>query len=195
MTDIRQGTLTNLINKVDEHARAGDGISIGLIQQIVGRRAAGPLLLIPALVVISPLSIIPGVPTLTGLHTVLVAGQIALGRKAMWLPRWLTQRSIPGRHVEKLLKFLKPLGRRADSLVKPRAGMLVAPPLRRAGAAICVMVGLIMPVLEFVPFTSTAAASVIALYALAITARDGFLALAWAGLVAALVFIALMLLV
>ncbi len=56
MTDIRQGTLTNLINKVDEHARAGDGISIGLIQQIVGRRAAGPLLLIPALVVISPLS-------------------------------------------------------------------------------------------------------------------------------------------
>src|SRR5690606_6779529 len=114
MADAQQGTLTNLIDKVDEHARAGDGISIGLIQEIVGPRAAGPLLLIPALIVISPLSIIPGIPTLTGIHTVLVAGQIALGRKTMWLPRWLTQRSIPGRHVERLLKFLKPLGRGAD---------------------------------------------------------------------------------
>ncbi|MBF0680343.1 MAG: exopolysaccharide biosynthesis protein [Devosia sp.] len=195
MADAQQGTLTNLIDKVDEHARAGDGISIGLIQEIVGPRAAGPLLLIPALIVISPLSIIPGIPTLTGIHTVLVAGQIALGRKTMWLPKWLTERSIPGRHVEKLLKFLKPVGRVADTIIKPRARVLVAPPLRRAGAVICVLVGMIMPLLEFVPFTSTWAAAVIAVYAMAITAKDGFLALAWVGLVAAALSILLMLLV
>jgi len=195
MAEVGQGTLTTLIEKVDEHAQAGEGISIGLLQQIVGPRAAGPLLLFPALIVISPLSIVPGIPTLTGLHTVLVASQIALGRKTMWLPRWLTERTISGKHVEKLLKFLKPVGRFADRLVRPRARVLVAGPLRRVGAGVCVLVGLIMPALEFIPFTSTWAATVIALYALAITARDGFLALAWAGLVAAMAFIILMLLV
>src|SRR5690606_14363774 len=94
MAEPGPGTLTTLIEKVEEHAQAGDGISIGLLQEIVGPRAAGPLLLFPALMVIAPLSIVPGIPALTGLHTILVAGQVALGRKSMWLPQWLTKRAI-----------------------------------------------------------------------------------------------------
>ncbi len=55
--------------------------------------------------------------------------------------------------------------------------------MRRAGAVVCVLVGATMPVMELVPFTSTWAGAVIAGYGLAITARDGLLALAWAGVV------------
>ena len=62
--------------------------------------------------------------------------------------------------------------------------------MRRGGAVICVLVGAVMPVMEVIPLTSTWAGVVIAGYALAITARDGLLAMAWAGLVLALLTVA-----
>lgn len=180
-----EGTLGRLVRKVEERAKAGEAVSIGLIQEIAGQRAAGPMLLIPALIVISPLSIIPGLPTMIGLNTILVAGQIVLGRDRIWLPKWLRGRCISAKHAEKLLKFLGPVSRTVDGVVKRRAKVLTSMPMRRIGAAVCVLVGMIMPLLEFIPFTSTWAATIIAAYALAITARDGFLAVAFVGLVSA----------
>ncbi|WIY52345.1 exopolysaccharide biosynthesis protein [Devosia sp. YIM 151766] len=180
----QEGALGRLVRKVEERLEAGDEVSIGLIQAVAGHRAAGPMLLLPALLVISPLSIIPGVPTLVGINTILVAGQIVLGRDQVWLPKWLTERCISAKHARTLMKFLVPASRMADGVVKRRARFMTGMVMRRIGAAICVLVGAIMPLLEFVPFTSTGAAGIIAVYALSITARDGWLALAWMGLVA-----------
>lgn len=190
--DTPPGPLSELINKLKQRTEQGEQVSIGLIQKIAGRRAAGPMLLLPALIVISPLSIVPGLPTMVGLNTILVAGQIALGRDRLWLPKWLKQRCIPAKYATKLLRFLAPVGKVADKIVKPRARLLTAAPLRRLGACICVGVGCVMPILEVIPFTSTWAASIIALYGLAITARDGFLALAWAAFVIAILSVAWM---
>jgi hypothetical protein len=184
MAAAEDGVLGKLVGRVEERAKAGEAVSIGLIQEIAGRRAAGPMLLLPALIVISPLSIIPGLPTIVGINTILVAGQIALGREQVWLPKWLTERCISARHAKTLLKFLGPVSRAADGVVKRRARFMTGPLMQRIGAMICVLMGAIMPLLEFIPFTSTWAASVIAVYALAITARDGWLAMAWIGLVA-----------
>ncbi|KKB07517.1 exopolysaccharide biosynthesis protein [Devosia chinhatensis] len=183
MTATREGALGRLVRKVEERADAGEKVSLGLVQTIAGQRAAGPMLLLPALIVISPLSIIPGVPTLVGLNTILVAGQIVLGREEVWLPKWLTERCISADHAQKLLKFLRPVSRVADGVVKRRARFMTGALMRRVGAMVCVLVGCIMPLLEFIPFTSTWAASIVAVYALSITARDGLLAIAWAGLV------------
>lgn len=192
MTDLQEGALGGLVRKVEERADAGEAVSIGLVREIAGQKAAGPLLLLPALIVISPLSIIPGLPTMVGLNTILVAGQIALGRETFWLPKWLSERCISAKHAHTLLKFLKPVSRVADGVVRRRARFLTGPVMRRLGALVCVLVGCIMPLLEFIPFTSTWAASVIAIYALAITARDGWLALAWMGLVVGMVGLAWM---
>lgn len=186
MAVAEHGGLGELIGEAEKQVEAGKPISIGLVQQIAGGRAAGPLLLFPALVVMSPITIIPGIATLVGLNTALVAGQIVLGHERVWLPAWLRKLGIPKRFAPKLMKFLKPVAKVADDVAKPRAGWLTAWPLRRAGAAVCVLVGCALPVMEVVPFTSTPAGAVIATYALAITVRDGFLALAWAGLVLAL---------
>lgn len=187
----QDGELGSLIRELEEHAEAGERISIDLIRQIAGQRASGPMLLLPTLLVISPLSIIPGLPSLVGLNTILVAGQIVLGRNTIWLPKWLTKRQLAARHAQKVLKFLKPISRVADKMIKRRATYLTAWPMRRAGALVCVLVGMVMPILEFVPFTSTWAGVVIAGYALAITVRDGLLALAWVGVVTACISIVL----
>lgn len=190
MAAIEEGGIGELVGEAEQALKAGNSISIGLIQQLAGGRAAGPLLLFPALIVMSPVTIVPGIATMVGLSTVLVAGQILLGREQVWLPEWLRKRSIPKRLAPKLMKFLKPVAKVADNVAKPRATWLTAWPLRRAGAAVCVLVGCAMPLFEVIPFTSTWGGAVIATYALAITVRDGFLALAWAGLVAALLAIA-----
>lgn len=185
-----EGAIGQLVEDLKTHADRGEQVSIGLIQRIAGQRAAGPVLLLPALVVVSPLSAIPGLPTLVGLNTILVAGQLVLGRDQLWLPQWLTKREVPAKYGDKLLKFLGRLGRAADRVVKPRASSVTGPIFRRLGAGICVAVACVMPVMELIPFTSTWAASVIAVYALAITARDGFLALAWCAFVVILLSLA-----
>lgn len=184
------GALTELVDDLRQRVDAGERISIGLIQRIAGGRAAGPILLLPALVVVSPLSAIPGLPTIVGFNTILVAGQVALGRDHLWLPGWLTKREVPGKYGSKLLKYLGRLGQVADGIAKPRATAVIGPLTRRAGAGICVVVASIMPVMEIIPFTSTWAAGIIALYALAITARDGFLTLAWFAFVVVVISVA-----
>ena len=186
-----EGTLTRIVRKVQERTARGEPVSIGLLQQVAGVQAAGPMLLLPALVVVSPLSIIPGLPSLVGLHTLIVAGQVLLGRNRIWLPGWLTRRSLSARHADKLLQFLLPMSRVADGVVRRRILPLTGRLARRLGAAVCVLMGAIMPLLEFIPLSSTIAAAVIALYALSISARDGLLTLAWWGALAIIVALGL----
>lgn len=186
MTTAEQGALGELVDKVRACVDAGEEVSLASIRKLAGSRAAGPMLLLPALLVISPLSIIPGLPSLVGINTVLVASQLAMGREQIWLPKWLADRCISPKRAKKFLKFLAPVSEVADGVVKPRAKPLAGGVMRRAGAVVCMLVGAAMPIMEFVPFTSTWAGVVIAGYALAITARDGLLAIAWAGLVLAI---------
>lgn len=184
------GVLGDLIDKAEKQVGNGKPISIALVQQIAGRRSAGPLLLFPALLAMSPLTVVPGIATLVGLCALIVATQVAFGREDVWLPRWLRRLTLPPKHTAKLLKYLKPIGEKADQVVQKRATFLTSWPLRRIGAAICALIGLLMPITEVVPFTATWCGAAIAAYGLAITARDGFLAMAWAFFIAALILIA-----
>lgn len=49
------GPLGRLVRKVQERTAHGEAVSIGLLQEVAGARAAGPMLLLPALIVVSPL--------------------------------------------------------------------------------------------------------------------------------------------
>lgn len=185
MSTASDGTLAPIVDEVDQHAKAGEPITFDMIRQISGQRAAGPLLLMPALLAMSPLTVIPGMATLVGLNTVLVAGQIALGHEHIWLPGWMRKLKLAPTHAKRLVKFLKPVSKVADEVTRPRLRFLTSWPLRRIGAAACTLIGAAMPMTEVIPFTATWVGALIAAYALAITARDGLLALAWTGLVVA----------
>src|SRR5688500_18241055 len=77
--------LNNSVNRDSEteHVRFG-----GLLSA-VGRRSYGPLLLIIGLFAISPATILPGMTTVAAAITLLVAGQMALGLKRPWLPKFV----------------------------------------------------------------------------------------------------------
>ena len=90
----------------------GPSISFGDILRAMDARSQPVLLLLPALILVSPLSGIPGLSSLGGLTIALVAGQILLGRPAIWLPGFLLRRQLP---TARLIWALSKLERAASS--------------------------------------------------------------------------------
>ena len=82
------GLLDRIVEAADDPVHCADGrISIREILGHVGRRSYGPLLLFIGLFSISPATIVPGMTWLAATMALLVAGQMALGRHCIWLPR------------------------------------------------------------------------------------------------------------
>lgn len=177
MTEETDHTLSSLVEKIAERAAAGEGIKVATIQDIAGRRFAGPLLFFPAMVVVSPLSLIPTLPTMIAVTVILIAAQIILGRKTIWLPQKLANASMSPERTLKVVEFMRPAAGWIGKVSKPRLRFLVNALGIRLAAAVCVLVALTMPPLEFFPGASTGAGVIIATFGLSITMQDGLLLL------------------
>jgi hypothetical protein len=171
----------------------GDGsatVTIGEIVERLGTRSFAPLLLVPALLMVSPLSSIPGTPTLSGAIIALIAAQMLMGRERLWLPGFLRRRSFSRARLEKAVGFLRrPVGW-VEPLMRPRLVALAQPPGSYLALLICLIVTAIMPVMEFLPILASIAAVAISLIAAGLLARDGLLVLCGYGVVALAILIA-----
>lgn len=161
-----------------EQAGEGEGVSVSDMLQAVGSRSFGPVMLVPALIILSPISGIPTVPTFGAIIITLMALQLMVGRDHIWLPEWLLRRRLQRRALERAVRFLMPVARLLDRLTRPRLELFIRPPFRQLIALLCILAAATMPVLEPVPFMATTAAAIITLYGLALVARDGLVALA-----------------
>jgi hypothetical protein len=158
---------------------APDGrISVGDLMDAIGERSFGPLLLVPSLIAVSPVGAIPGLPAITSAVIVLVAAQILLRHEHFWIPGWLSRRSIDAHKMERGLEKFRPVTRFIDHLLRPRLPWLTAGPFFYAIALMCLLIGLVTPVLELVPLGGIPPNAAIVAFSLAITARDGLWALA-----------------
>lgn len=166
---------------------AGNGVrrtSVADIVHRIGDGAFPPLLLVPALAIVSPLSAVFGVATFGGLIIATIALQMALGRETLWLPGFILRLSVSSRNLDRLVRWFGRPARLLDRLTGTRLTLLVEPPLTRLWAALCLVLALTIPALELVPLSATVIASAIALFALAMLARDGLLALSGLGVLA-----------
>ncbi len=179
--------LEQLLDKLGEAADDRDRVALGTMLGAVGTRSFGPLLLFAGVISFSPLSGIPGVPTVMATLVLLIAVQLLLGRDHFWLPDRLLKRSISNDKVAKALKWMRPPARLIDRWIKPRLTFLVKGPSQYVIASLCVVIGLGMPVMELVPFSATAAGAAITAFGLSLIAHDGLLA-SFAFLVTALLF-------
>ncbi len=169
--------------QAEEHP--GDEVRVQTILEAFTGRVFGPLLLIPALVVlVPPLGAIPAVPTTMGVLVVLVAGQSLWGRSHPWLPRVLLRRSLPTERLHRALDRIEWWSRWIDRLIKPRLRWLVTGGMKRGIALICVLLACALPPLELIPFAAAVPGAGLFCLGLAITAEDGLLGLC--GIVAAL---------
>jgi hypothetical protein len=179
--------ILNLTQVIEEMVDAGDGdqVSGQELLEAFGERAYGPLILVPSLLLVSPLSAIPGFSTAMGLCIVLVAGQLALGRGHPWLPAFIKTRSMPRDRLAGGAKFLLKVSKFVDGLTRPRLCALTRGVGRRVLALVAVALGAVIPLMEVVPMASSTAGAAVAVLGLALTARDGLLALFAMALVAA----------
>jgi hypothetical protein len=175
-----QAEPNNLEGMLDELERASEGsgpVSVGELLDAVGRRSFGALLLVPALVGLTPLGGIPGLPTALAVVVIVVAGQLVFGMKRFWLPNIILRRSIERQRLRNSIGYLRPVARVVDKVIRPRLASLTREPFVHGAAGLCVLVALSIPPLEVVPFADTVPWAAIAAFGLALIAHDGILAL------------------
>ena len=174
------GTKQGLGDLLDELAELGgskDEVSIHDIREKVGNRSFGPFLMIPAIIEISPIGGIPGLPTVIAAVVSLFAIQILLGMKHLWLPGFIEKRSFSGDKLKKGTdKIRKPAGW-VDKVVRPRMSWATETPWSRGIALVILLLAATVPPLELLPFASTVPMAAILLFGLALTAKDGLVAI------------------
>ena len=157
-------------------AGADERVCVGDLVDEIDGNAFGPLMLVPALVAVTPASGIPGMTAICGLIIALIAVQIVFRRKALWLPGFLRRRSVSRSRLERVRDWLAKPARLIDRLTGKRLSFLVKPPFDIGAALICLCIGLAMPFMEFIPFSGTMAGIAVSLFALALVTEDGLLA-------------------
>lgn len=167
-----------LADVIDELAETGDRkeqVSIGDILEAIGQRSFGPFP--PAIVEVSPIGGIPGLPTVLAIIVVLFAAQLLFGKQHFWLPKMIRNRSLRGDSLKKALGYVKPVARWTDKVIRHRLTWATREPFIHIVAGLCILLACTVPPLEAVPFASTAPFGTIGLFGLALTARDGLLVL------------------
>lgn len=170
-------TLEELLDEITEAAAHRDRISIGHVFEVVGQRSFGPLLLIPGLIAFSPLSGVPGIPTIVGVMVLLITSQILVGRREIWLPQFVLRRSISRARFDQAIGIVRRAARFADRLIKPRFSFLLGGATKYAIATFFLLLSLVAPLLEFLPFVISGVGAALTAFGLALLANDGLLAL------------------
>jgi hypothetical protein len=175
----RKDGATNLSGVLDEIGakvstdETPDSLTLDEIIDAVGRRTYGPLLLVIGLFAISPATIVPGMTWLSAALTLVVAGQMALGLRRIWLPKSALQAQIPRDAVLSGLEKARPWARRVDAFLKPRLTFLSAPPFVNLIALLVIGAALITFPLGLIPFAPLAPGLAVVFFGLGMTARDG----------------------
>lgn len=170
----------NLAGLLERLEKAGDGdrpVTIADIRDCFGDRSFGPFLLIVGLIGSTPASGIPAFPSIIGITVLLTAGQMAIGLRHIWLPDALLRRSISRDRFRKAIGFLRRPAGVIDKVIRPRLTFLTTSPASRLLAACCCLIAVTTPPLELVPATSAIPAAIIATFGLALTTRDGVMAI------------------
>lgn len=171
-------SLESLIEQLRLISDEVDPVELQVILQQIEERSFGAILIVAGLIVLAPIiGDFPGVPTVAALLVILTAGQILAGRGYFWLPQFLLRRSIQHRHLQRALNFMLRPARFVDRLLYHRLAFLTGHTFTFVIAAAALAVGLVMPLLEFIPFTANLAGLALSAFGAALITRDGLLAL------------------
>ena len=152
-------------------------VTIHDVAQRIGHRGYGPFLVIPAVVEFSPIGGVPGVPSVLASIIILFSLQMAFGKKQVWIPQWLGQRSVSSTKLSAATQSLTKLSRRLGWLFRERLAKLTRKPFTQLAGLLCICLAMTVPALEIIPFASSAPMAVIAIFGLSLLFSDGLLML------------------
>ncbi|SMX38423.1 exopolysaccharide biosynthesis protein [Maliponia aquimaris] len=163
------GELLEAMRPLDGDTR----VSVGDVLGRVGDQSFAAVILVPAVVLVSPISGIPGSPTIGALITILVSVQALMGRRHLWLPGFLCRRSITADRMNRALDWLSRPARWMDRWSSDRLSLLSSRAFRPLAYAAVTLIALSWPVLELLPFVTSFFAGAVAMLMYGIMTRDG----------------------
>ncbi|WP_244641036.1 exopolysaccharide biosynthesis protein [Allosediminivita pacifica] len=163
-----------MVDRLRELAQDRDQVSFDQLVQTMGQQGNAPLLMVCALLMISPIGMIPGVGGALGVVVAIVGFQILMRQTRIDLPHFIGKRCIPARHIRKTADKIHPaadflrrfLHVRLTSLAEGRASLSVV-------AVILMLGGGSLLVLGAIPVATPLIGLPVAVYAFGIIARDG----------------------
>ncbi|MEC7764387.1 MAG: exopolysaccharide biosynthesis protein [Pseudomonadota bacterium] len=173
----RPESVAGILNRA-RYSLDGDEVSVRDVVEAMGRASFAPLLMLPAMIVASPASGIPLLSSICGISIALISFQMIARRDHVWLPDWIMRRHAPKARIRKALDWLCPPALFLDRITQQRVTFLVEPPFLLIPQIICLLAGGVMPLLEFVPFTSSILGIAVSVMAVAMVTRDGLLVIA-----------------
>lgn len=179
-TPKRGRTLTATLERLVRGLQS-DRIKLGdLMGEIEEDEGPGPVLFVLGLPVLLPTP--PGVSMVLALPLLLAAPQIIVGRRKLWIPHPLAERTIEREALVKLADRVSPRLARLERIVRPRlqilTGRVGASLVGVAATAIAIVLVLPIPAANFVP------ALALLLLAIGLSRRDGLFIIAGYGLLA-----------
>lgn len=170
-------TAKETVGALEELATQQNSVRVRDVLDRFGQRSFGPAMMLPALIEVSPVGSIPGVPTLLATFIGLVATQLVMGADHVWVPGFLEQRSLRSGTLMKGAHNLEGIAETLDRWFKGRLKQFTAAVWQRLAGLAVILLCLTVPFLEVLPFASTVPMLTIAAIALALTVRDGLLML------------------
>lgn len=168
-------TVSDVLGELDELAAHNRDVCIADVLDDFGKRSFGPFIMLPALLEMTPVGGIPGLPTFLALIIALTAAQLLMGREHVWMPGFIQHRAVSGRKLHKAVGKLRGVAGWLDKHSKRRLEFLTQGVWTKIAAAIVIALCCTVPPLEFLPFASTLPMLAIAMLGMALTVRDGAL--------------------
>lgn len=184
MVKALEDALVNLQRIEGEKGR----VSVGQMKSVFQRRGFGPLLLLPALILLLPTGAIPGMPLICGTIIAIISLQLMFGKAQPWLPARLERLSIKRGWLDKGAEKAMPYAKKVDRCSKSRLNILTSVAGLRFAAFICLLLGLLVIPLGAIPMAVTLPSVALFVISLGASAKDGlFLAIGIAFTLATIV--------
>lgn len=168
--------VSEIVERLDQVSRR-DCVSLRDVIEAFGRSSFLPALMVPALMVVSPLSGIPLFSSVCGLTIALIAAQMVARRDSLWLPGFLMRRQVDGQNARSAVARMRRVAQWLDDRGRARFSALVNRPARKWLQVLCMLCGAAMPMLELVPFSSSMLGLATLFFAAGMLFRDGLLVL------------------
>lgn len=156
-------------------------LSLGeMLARVEGDDGVGPVLLVLTLPVLLPLP--PGFSMVLALPLLVVAPQIIVGRRRIWLPKFLARQKIKREALVKLVRRLLPMLERAEKVVRPRLGFLTTGVGASLVGVACTVIAIVL-VLP-IPFANLVPSLALGAFSIGLTRKDGLFVLGGYSLIA-----------
>ena len=150
-------------------ARKERKVSVGDILAAFGHRAFGGLIFVFAAPLVLPMP--PGVSAVLGAPLLFISAQWMVGRRTLWLPKAVLERTLLMRDFRKLMASIGPHLERLERRLRPRLTFLLNPVGDRLVGAICFLLAVI--VFLPIPFGNMLPSLAIAAFGIGAVERDG----------------------